>query len=235
MLGTSMRQALEMVREAVGAVRSYHGTPTLTVGATLACSYFWLLPKLPKFREQLPDLKIRLITQDDSFDLGSGELDVVLRFGIPPFSDGQSVASANEQFFPVCSPAFAERLKRPLAPRDLLALPLIGCDAPDTSWMFWPDWFERVGLGRRAPATALQFNHYTDGIAAALAGQGVALGWDMILGDLLASGQLVCLGEKVAATACYNAVVPHHRAPSSAAEAFVQWIGRMFAETASRQ
>ena len=95
--------------------------------------------------------------------------------------------------------------------------------------MLWPDWFERVGVGRRFPRVALHFNHYTDGIAAALAGQGIALGWNLIVGGLIEPGQLVRLGDKVEAEGTYNAVLPHKRATSAAAVAFVDWIGRMFA------
>ncbi|MBV8105039.1 MAG: hypothetical protein JO223_10535 [Hyphomicrobiales bacterium] len=103
------------------------------------------------------------------------------------------MARANDTFYPVCSPEFACRLNLPLRSEDLLSLPLIASDTPDPSWLSWPDWFERAGFGRRSPGIALQFNHYTDGIAAAIAGQGVTLGWNLILTDLLAKGQLVPL------------------------------------------
>jgi LysR family glycine cleavage system transcriptional activator len=231
MLGLALSQALDSVMDSVTSLRQSRGGQTLTVGATLAISYFWLLPRLSRFREHRPELKIRVLSQDEPFNVRSSGLDLVIRYGIPPFSDGHTRISRNDYFFPVCSPAFAEKLKPDLSPTDLLSLPLIDHDAPDPTWMRWPDWFERVGAGRRSPAAAqFQFNHHTDGIAAAVEGQGIALGWEMILHDLLAKRQLVRIGDKVKADGTYNVVVPLKQ-PNDAADAFVNWLSTMFEES----
>ena len=231
-LGATLNRALEMISDTVDALRRPRATETLTVGATLAFSYFWLLPRLSSFRDMRPDLKIRVVSQDEPFDLRAGELDVLIRFGVPPFPDGRAVASSSDAVFPVCSPDFAARLKTRPSPEDLMSLPLIGNDAPDPCWMFWPDWFERAGLGRRTPRSALQFNHHTDAIAAAVAGQGVALGWNVILHDLLERRQLVPLTDGIGVEATYNVLVPNRRRTSEAASAFVAWIASKLGEHA---
>ena len=232
-LGATLNRALEAIGETVEVLRQPRGTETLTVGATLAFSYFWLLPRLSSFRDVRPDLKIRVVSQDEPFDLGTGELDVLMRFGVPPFPDGRVVAASRDTFFPVCSPGFAARLTPNPGPADLASLPLIGNDAPDPCWMSWPDWFERAGLGRRAPRVALQFNHYTDAVAAAVAGQGVALGWSVILHDMLERRQLVPLTDGIGVEATYNVLVPTRRRTSEAAAAFVAWIASGLGEHAS--
>jgi DNA-binding transcriptional LysR family regulator len=229
MLGLTLTQALDTIADGVTNLRQSQGGQTLTVGATLAISYFWLLPRLSRFREHHPELKIRVLSQDEAFNLRSSEFDLVIRYGVPPFSDGQTRISRMDYFFPVCSPAFAERLTSTPSPTELLGLPLIEHNVPDRTWMLWPDWFERVGIGRRIPPAALQLNHHTDGIAAAVAGQGVALGWEMILHDLLATGQLVRIGEKVRSDGTYNVVVPN-RQPNAATDSFVSWLAAMFEE-----
>jgi DNA-binding transcriptional LysR family regulator len=232
MLGLTLSQSLDTIAETVESLRQFQEPRNLTVGATLAFSYFWLLPRLARFRELHPEVKIRVISQDEGFDLRSGNLDVVLRYGAGAFRDGRAVYSRTDRFFPVCSPAFASKLGRDRSPADLLKVPLIGQDAPDPTWMTWPDWFERVGLGRRSPPPALQFNHYTDAIAAALAGQGVALGWETILHDLIAARQLTPVGEKVQADIPYNIIVPLKRS-NPAAETFAAWLGVMLRDSAA--
>jgi DNA-binding transcriptional LysR family regulator len=229
MLGNTLNSALDLISETVDSLRHTQGVEPLTIGSTLAFSYFWLLPRLSNFYETRSGLKIRVVSQDEPFDLRMRQVDIVIRFGVPPFSDGKTVAAVSDTFFPVCSPEFASRLKAPVRPEDLLSLPLIGSDAPDPSWMVWSDWFERAGLGRKNPRIAFQFNHYTDGIAAATAGQGVALGWNLILRDSLAKGQLVPLGEPIASEGSYNVLVPDRRRTSEATEAFTTWIKTMFA------
>ena len=172
-----------------------------------------------------------MVSQDEPFDLRAGELDVLMRFGGPPFPDGRAVAAGSDVVFPVCSPGFASRLAAPNpGPKGLMALPLIGSDAPDPCWMFWPDWFERAGLGRRTPRLALQFNHYTDAAAAAVAGQGVALGWNMILHDLLGGRQLVPLTDGIGVEATYNVLVPTLHQRNEAAAAFAAWIASKLGE-----
>jgi len=136
-------------------------------------------------------------------------------------------------FFPVCSPEFAARVETPVAAEDLLSMPLIASDAPDPSRMFWPDWFERMGLGRKTPRIAFQFNRYTDGVAAAVAGQGVALGWSLVLQDFLAKGQLVPLMPPVVSDGGYNVIVPSRRRTSETAKAFITWIEAILMEQTS--
>lgn len=230
-LGTSVNRALELLSETVETLRQPRTAGTLTVGATLAFSYFWLLPRLSSFREERPDLNIRVVSQDQPFNFGAGEPDIVIRFGSPPFGDGEVLATRQDTVVPVCSRGFAADLPADLAPWDVVSLPLIGTDAPEPSWMLWPDWFDAAGVSHRNPRVALQFNHYTDGIAAAIAGQGIALGWSFILSDPIGKGQLVPLtGRAVLGQAPYNVVIPKGRAPSDAAQAFARWIGLLFDE-----
>jgi LysR family glycine cleavage system transcriptional activator len=231
MLGLTLTQALDTITDGVTNLRRSRGGQSLTVGATLAISYFWLLPRLSRFREHQPELKIRVLSHDETFNLRATDLDIVIRYGVPPFPDGHTRISCSDNFFPVCSPAFAEGLGAMTSPNDLLSLPLISHDTPDPTWMQWSDWLERVGAGRRTPPAALQLNHHTDAIAAAVAGQGVALGWEMILHDLLAKRQLVRIGDRVKADATYNVVVPNKQ-PNAATDSFVDWIAAMFAESA---
>ena len=230
-LSSTLNRALEMIGETVDSLRPQQNADALTVGTTLAVSYFWLLPRLSSFYETRPGVSLRVVSQDEPFDLRTDDIDVVMRFGAPPFVDAKTVASAGDTFFPVCSPDFARRQKSLLRPEDILTLPLIGCDMSDPLWMSWPDWCERVGLGRRVPRVVAQFNRYTDGIGAAIAGQGVALGWNLILGDLLTKGQLVPLAEPIAAGGAYNVLVPHRRRTSAACAEFITWIQAMFSDS----
>jgi LysR family glycine cleavage system transcriptional activator len=224
-LGTTLSSCFQTITETVAVIRQPQEAETLTVGATVAFSHFWLLPRLSAFRKQHPDLPIRIISQDAAFDIASGEIDVVMRYGIPPFADGEVVASATDVVYPVASASFAAGLDRPPTLQDLLAMPLIATDAWEPSWFSWGEWFERAGAGTVAPRIALRFSNYTDGIYAALAGQGVALGWDLQVARFVAARQLVRLTDAVVAPeASYSAVIPRGSRRSATADAFVTWV-----------
>lgn len=230
-LAATLSQSFEQIRDVVQVIRQPNDSDTLTIAATLAFSHFWLLPRLSEFRTTHPELKIRVVSEDTRIDLRSGGIDVAIRYGIPPFEDGQVVASRGDVVFPVCSPEFRDRLDGPVSPQMLPKLPLIASDSPDPTWLDWSEWFSLLGFKRIPKTSGLEFNHYTDSISAAMNGEGVALGWRVMLERILAQGRLVPLTEAfVESPASYHAITPLRGRPNPAADAFVSWIAASFGE-----
>jgi DNA-binding transcriptional LysR family regulator len=224
-LAAALSQSFERIADAIEVIRQPAMTDTLTVAATVAFSHFWLLPRLSAFRAAHPGARIRVVSQDSPVDLRAGGVDVLVRYGEPPFTDGQIVATRSDRVFPVCSPGFRDALGPEFRARDLASLALIGSDGPDPTWLSWRRWFALAGLGRASDAGALRFNHYTDGVYAAINGQGVALGWNTLLEQALAEERLVPLGDvSVTPAAGYHVLTPFARSPRPAAAAFVAWI-----------
>lgn len=224
-LGATLSQSFTTISDAIEMIRRPSESDTLTVGASVAFSHFWLLPRLSSFRRSYPDVNIRVVSQDSPFDLRAGDVDVAMRYGTPPFANGKIVATTRDVVFPVCSPDFAANLPDAFALRDLAAVPLIASDAPESAWIGWIDWFRMAGLRGPIPRAKLQFSQYTDCISAALAGEGVALGWNLIVGQFIAKGTLVPVTDSVVEPpASYNAVVPDDRRTSAAVDGFVAWF-----------
>lgn len=82
-------------------------TDVVTIGTTIAFSSFWLLPKIAELRQLGPKIQIRVISHNSNIDLASGIVDVAVRFGLAPFSDGTVLASCDDHIIPVCSPQYA--------------------------------------------------------------------------------------------------------------------------------
>ncbi|MFT9258711.1 MAG: LysR substrate-binding domain-containing protein [Acetobacter sp.] len=227
-LGDTLGQAFHHIREVVESIRQPRESDMLTVGATLAQTQFWLLPRLPQFRALYPDLKIRIVSQDEAFETRD-DLDVMIRFGISPVSGGLTIGCAQDTVSPVCAPDFLARAGGTITADKLSYLPLIGSDAPDPSWIQWADWCEAVGLDQLKPRAALHFNHYPDGIAAAIGGQGIALGWGLLLQEKLKAGLLVRVTDlSLQPEASYNILLPNRRPPSKAAHLFAEWLVDQF-------
>lgn len=225
MLASSLAHSFGKIAESIELFRAEDQQSTVTIGATLAISSLWLLPRLSEFRQKFPATQIKLISQDSRINLGSGEADVVVRFGSPPFNDGQTMASRSDEVFPVCSPDYAKKLSS-----NTLAFPqgdvdLVAQEVPERSWFTWNDWFIRAGLGANKKQSALQFQHYTEVLEAARAGHGVALGWGMLVQSYLQNGSLVRLGElSVQAEGRYNVVVPWQQKSNPASEVLIEWL-----------
>ncbi|HUP92927.1 MAG TPA: LysR substrate-binding domain-containing protein, partial [Solimonas sp.] len=104
-----------------------------------------------------------------------------------------------EDIMPVCSPALLRRAATPLKkPADLRHHVLLQMDdAPAVSpWLDWDNWLQAMGLEETAPAGRLEFSHYDHLIAAAIEGQGIALGRFPMMNSYLRQKKLVAPFER---------------------------------------
>ncbi|ARM92479.1 LysR family transcriptional regulator protein (plasmid) [Rhizobium sp. CIAT894] len=219
-LGATLAKSFADIAESVEAIQS-RSQDVVTIGATVAFSSFWLLPRLAEFRRANPGILVRVISQDSPIALDGGEVDVAIRYGLPPFSDGTVIASRGDVISPVCSPDYLRRRgDGPLGSSD----EFIETDVVDRSWYNWSQWVALTGSSIEVKPS-LRFNHYTESIAAARAGQGIALGWRMLVGTFLEDGTLVRAEEsELAAEGRYNVIVPVKAKRSNARDLAAAWL-----------
>lgn len=239
-LAATVSNAFGSMAEMIETIRQPVTENAVQVGASLAFSHFWILPRLSAFRGQHPDIKLKLISDDSLTDLRRDKLDVAFRFGKPPFPDAKSLASTPDEVFPVCSPALLDSLGMTTATADLLRMPLIATDNLNPSWLTWRSWAQGLGLGealsRASDTSVLRFNHYTATIQAALNGEGVALGWSTLLQGHLQEGRLVKLrSDRLKIEERYHLLLPNGRTPSPATKTFIAWVEETFAAEQSGQ
>lgn len=212
------------------SVKEFHeasATGVVTIGATTAFAQLWLLPRLVQFRTAYPEARIRLTVSDQPFDLATGEEDIVIRYGVAPFSDGRSVASRGDLLFPVASPDYAKQLGARSAAFWEGDYDLIATESNVRSWYSWQDWFQEVGLKHRARPASLTFNHFPGTLYAARAGQGIALGWEMLVQTFLDDGTLVHLGQtNLVAEGRFHVVLSDRTPPSPALDAILAWLSQ---------
>jgi DNA-binding transcriptional LysR family regulator len=232
-LAAVVTKAFAEVAEAVDTLRHPTAPGTVTIGASLAFSHFWLLPRLPAFRAAHPGIRLRLVAEDGASDLRRDRLDMAVRYGNPPFEGAITHASLPDQVYAVCSPGFyAAHALGP--PERLSQVPILASDWLDPTWLTWRQWARAAGLGpdlgRSSDLSHLRFNHYTDTVQAAVDGQGLALGWAQVLAGHLADGRLVHAGgPTVTPVERHHLILPADRAPSSAAGQVLDWLRAGFA------
>jgi DNA-binding transcriptional LysR family regulator len=234
-LASTVTTAFTRITEMAETLRQPHLSDSVTLGVTLAFSHFWLLPRLAEFRALHPDIKLKLVADDQATDLRRDTLDLAIRFGKPPFDDGISVALKRDEAFPVCSPSLLKRLGLDASSADIVSMPLIASDPLVPSWLTWRSWAKLAGyspqLERASDASRLRFNHYTDAFHAAMNGEGVALGWAALISDYLNDGRLVRLGvQSVIPDEQHHLLVPLGRKPNAATSAFIEWISNRFTD-----
>ena len=221
-LGAALAESFSSIADSVDAVRA-SVSDVVTIGATIAFSSLWLLPKIAEFRQLNPEVQIRVVSQDSKLDLTHGGIDIAVRYGVPPFNDGTVLASSGDRIYPVCSPDYA--ISHDLRNFPLGDHELIDTDVPNRSWYRWADWFARIGKKPANSRSMLRFTHYNETISAACAGQGVALGWDTLIKTHVAEGRLVRVGDlELEAEGRHNIVVPLNARRSATADFTAGWL-----------
>jgi DNA-binding transcriptional LysR family regulator len=221
-----LSHSFNLIARTIANVRVMSAEDELVIGATIAFTQLWLLPRISEFRQLHPDTKIRLITQDTPIDLERDMVDVAIRYGDGIWPDGRAVPLCEDDLvFPVCSPDYAAGCRLPERVDDLLDHALLDYETDNPGWIGWKEWLAAFSVARPS-RPMLRLSYYTDVIHAALAGHGIALGWNCLVEDLLQQGRLVRVTDVHMRTrSAYFVVVPSREPLKPNADAFVEWLG----------
>lgn len=216
--------ALDRISFAVKKHRATHGevpAAVLRVNALATFSMRWLLPRLSRFRNERPDIEVRLTTSNDPIDALADTFDVVIRGGPDSFHGFRSRLFLSERRVPVCSPAVVAKL--PLGDiSDLAQHTLLNVTSMPR---LWQDWLVKVGHPRLIPTATLTFDHFFLTIQAAIDGLGVAMGPTALIGDDVAAGRLIIPFPDVSLPArSYFAYLPAESESGSQTAVFCDWL-----------
>jgi len=229
-LAEATGEALAALSRAVEAARTIGGAHTLTVATDFGFAAFWLLPRLTEMRRVMGDVDVRIVTRQEDFDPDSDAEDVSIVFGGGPWPRARASLLVGEHVTPVASPGFlADAAITAVA--DLDRLPLLHLDAPGPGrWLGWRDYAESVGTQLTGRTPGLAFNNYILVVQAAIAGQGLALGWRPLIDDALERGLLVPAPLPVVTSARgYHIVRPNRRVEPAAMAPFRRWLRQTLA------
>jgi DNA-binding transcriptional LysR family regulator len=227
----SVTAGLTSIADTATTLRQQQGRRNVTVGATLGFSTFWLMPRLPGFRSANPN--------DRSAPGGVGCPGRSRRLSASTWRSAMATAigrrsmppaSSAARVFPVVGTETCSKGKKlPLSLEDFRAMPLL------ESWNRQdPRWLELGGLARmtlpgapRLPAARIRFNSYPLLVQAAVAGEGIGLGWRYFVDEFLHDGRLVRPVEEVMVTDfAFHLVEPIGARPRTATTLAAQLAAR---------
>jgi putative choline sulfate-utilization transcription factor len=190
-------RAVEDVDGVVQGFRRRPLRPALRLTTDYAFSALWLMPRMHAFRKLYPDVDIQLVAMHRDERIRPGEGEVAIVFGTREEFGRTGTLLLPESVAPVCTPGFLAQNGPLETPEQIARATLLHLDTEGPSpWYDWPSYLRDLGTSHDLPTGRgeLCFNTYALVVQAAIAEQGVAIGWLGLVDPLLETGTLVRTG-----------------------------------------
>ena len=153
---------------------------------------FWLAPRMNDFSRKYPEIRLHIDVSDrEDKDLAREGFDISLRVGEGNWGSLTSWQFADEEVFPVCSPAYLENYGPIRSVADLPNHRLLQTDEPYRVRIAWKEWLNHNGVAATNLDYVLICTDPGSLLQSVLEGQGVSLGWKFLVERKLEEGQLV--------------------------------------------
>ncbi|MCY6380416.1 LysR family transcriptional regulator [Hoeflea prorocentri] len=188
-VGPAMRQ----MGNSVNALLERKSKPRVRLSADFAFSTFWLLPRLSQLRSELgEEIELQILASQIPPEDDGDDCDISIH--VRPLSQmkGDDILLLQERVAAVCSPKFLAANGPITSSKDLLKTQLLSLSRPPSAqWQTWQGWFDALGIVGERSQNYVSFNNYDMVTQAAIAGDGVALGWLGLIDDVMRTGLLV--------------------------------------------
>ena len=219
---------LDRLQIAIDRLRAESRASQLSITTTTGFASLWLIPRLSRFTALHPDIDVRISATTDMLNLERSLIDLAIRYCKPETVPQGAVRLFGEEMIPVCSRALLHDKTRPLKrPQDLAHHTLLHFDyaGAETMYMDWDTWLTALGIGELKSGGALHFSQYEQMIQAAISGQGVALGRQPLVSDLIESGALVApFKQTLVGSRAYFIIESRLSAGKPQVSEFAQWL-----------
>ena len=176
----SVITGFEEIRSAISEISDHRSNRNFTIACTYDIAHCWLMPRFSDLRRLLEGVEVQVITSEGHPDPGDIGTDLLICGGQIPNERLHHALLMEEEIFPVCSAEFAKRHAKVLQSGNIekiSELPLLHLSKENFGWANWQTWFAEFDCEIIPPGPELSYNNYVFLLEAAVAGEGMALGW----------------------------------------------------------
>jgi DNA-binding transcriptional LysR family regulator len=234
------RRCLAILDEVEGAEAAFKGTAakgTLRIEVQGTLARHFLLPAIPKFLEEYPEINIAMSEGERWVDVIQEGVDCVLRYGALRDSDLRARKVTTLERVTIAAPAYLDRFGRPQALDDLAQHEAVGLRSI-TSGAIFPFEFTGAAVVRHIPMAGPISVTGTESLRdAVLLGLGLAqMPVFHVERDLVAGRVVRVLADYDVPPAPVSVLYPRNRQLSPRVRLFIDWTVQQFAnaQTAGR-
>lgn len=219
----SIHEAYERIDEGTRRLLDRPRAEVLTVRTGVSFGFRWLMPRLPSFLAENPEIDLQIVTPTVRPESQLNPVDVEIQYGAVTLAGMRVEPFPEENILPMCSPALLKGARSLREPGDLARFPLIESALNEVSWSSWLS-TNRIAV---TDFSRLRFDNILLALQAGVAGLGIVLEGDFLAGEDLASGRLVvppALRAYVVRKSMRSFIVPESRADSPKVKVFRNWL-----------
>ncbi|MEO8365333.1 MAG: LysR family transcriptional regulator [Pseudoxanthomonas sp.] len=216
--------AFGQLQESWAGLRRNTASAPLVLGCPGSLLARWAIPRLDRLARELPEVKLHFSAQEGEFDGQLRGLDAALLLAEKPWPpEWQVWELAPERIGPVFSPRYSGAAK--LMEASLPALLEAELLHTASRRQAWPDWALAQGIDPAALRFQAGFAHLYYLLEAAIAGLGIAIAPQQLVGDDLASGRLLAPWGFTETTGAWILCAPKH-STDPRLPLLAQWLQR---------
>ncbi|WP_340149830.1 transcriptional regulator GcvA [uncultured Sneathiella sp.] len=224
----SVRAAIFALSNATDRAAESSDERTLTVQCLGTFAVKRLLPILPEFQREYPDIDLNLKTIQSFEAQFHNDFDVAIWHGTGGWEGVTSMAMDEEEVFPVISPDLLKNNPSLRRPEDLIHYPVIR-----TSSLIlqdeWPFWLAKVGVRGLKFANEISSDYLITSLHATIDGLGIMMGRSSVVGPDMAAGRLVePFNIRHRSYFRYHLVIPARSEGLKRVESFRDWFVKSF-------
>jgi LysR family glycine cleavage system transcriptional activator len=196
----------------------------LKIAASPTFSVRWLIPRLPEFFSQNPEVTVEMTTdmhnQTRPLELAFELLDVIIHYGRPNWPYCVATRLFDDEVVAVTSPKYRKKM-RIKAPADLRRVTLL---QQITRPVQWRDWLQGCDVDLKAFHVGPAFDQLAMTIEAVVSGWGVALLPRYMISEEIASGKIEVLFNHAIRQSAYYLVIPLRKKDDQLVRKLADWI-----------
>jgi len=189
-LHADVSRSLEQILQSARSVQQLTRNEHVTLNSSSAFSHYWLMPRLADLHARHPDIDLRIQSSDREPDIDAENISLAVRRGNGHWQGCHAALIATEAIYPVATPRILSQVIDRDGKPDLANQSLIHLEEPIRERPTWPQWFDHFDYTARSPHSGLILNDYALVLQAAIAGEGIAFGWQHVTDRLVEQGVL---------------------------------------------
>lgn len=174
---------IDKLASTITTLQSKKHSNVIKIICTEAVAHYWLSPLLYKFSEEHNDIVVH-ITSTNAISIESiQQYDFAILYGDGNWSNLNTFLLFPEKITPICHIDY--QINDINTINDLMKHKLIQLDPYQWRWITWNDWMRINGFEYRPEKETLTYNQATLTLGACTNKQGIALGWEFMVKDLV--------------------------------------------------